>query len=257
MAERRWLRPRPWIAYDKGGYPIDEPHVYDPSGYGWVKEIESHWTVIRDELLAVVGAEKDTLKAYPDPEKVNRPAAWKTAGLMYWTFVSDRYTERFPQTWEILKRVPALTSASLLLLEPNSTIKPHVGDTNAMLRCHLGLVIPAPAPRCGLRVRDTVLSWEEGRVFMFNDAHEHTAWNNTDQARYILSFDVIRPEFAGMERWVAASVLGNIYLDILAQRHALVRRAMKVSLMESMMRRASKSFFYVLSATGRSLYNLL
>lgn len=248
---------RPWIAYDKDGYPIDEPSIYDTSGCPWVPYVESHWMEIREELVRAIERQEETLLPYPDPEKTNRPKAWRTAGLMYWTFASDRYARVFPRTWEILSKIPHLTSASLLLLEPNSTIKPHVGDTNAMFRCHLGLIVPAPAPRCGFRVRDVVLSWEEGKIFMFNDAHEHTAWNNTPEPRYILSFDVMRPEFRGMERWVATSVLGNIYLDVVSQRNAAVRQLRRLPGGEPVLRKMSQALFYVLSVTGRPLYNLL
>jgi ornithine lipid ester-linked acyl 2-hydroxylase len=176
---------------------------------------------------------------------------------MYWTFESDKYVSMFPKTWELLRSVPNLTSASLLLLEPGSTIKPHVGDTNAMVRCHMGLIVPAPAPRCGLRVRDSTLSWEEGRIFMFNDAHEHTAWNNTDKVRYILSFDVMRPEFIGMERWVSSQVLGNIFFDVMCQRREWLRKLSANKLTQRFLRSLSKLFFRTLIAFRLPLYNLL
>ena len=46
---------------------------------------------------------------------------------------------------------------------------------------------------------------------MFCDAQRHTAFNNTDQRRFICIFDVIRPEYAAQTnhvcRWVLAQVL--------------------------------------------------
>lgn len=250
-------REKPWTTYDGRPHPAHEPHLYDPAQFPWVAALEAEWTTIRDELRAVLGATDDVLLPYPDPTKTNRRGAWKTAGLMYWTFPSDKYIAMFPRTWAILQRIPELTSASLLLLEPHSTIKPHLGDTNAMVRCHMGLVVPAPAPRCGLRVKETTLSWEEGRVFMFNDAHEHTAWNNTDQARYILSFDVLRPEFRGMERWVSSRVLGNIFVDVMLTRHAWLRRVFGNKAGEALLRRLAYPFFRTLIALRLPLYDLL
>ena len=246
----------PWIAYDVYGFDHNEPHVFNPGDFEWVERIESQWQVIRDELLSVVEREQ-VLLPYPDAEKTNRKGAWKTAGMMYWTFRSMRYISRFPKTWALLKTIPNLSSASMLLLEPNSTIKLHVGDTNAMVRCHMGLVVPAPAPRCGLRVKDHTFSWEEGRIFMFNDAHEHTAWNNTNQDRYILSFDVIRPEFRGMEKWVSSQVLGNIYFDIQLQRRAWLRKIASNKAVENALRRTTKVFFRTLIALRLPLFNLL
>lgn len=257
VAQATRARTRPWVAYDKGGYPAAEAHRFNPADFDWVGRIESQWKVVRDELIQVRKVQRDALLPYPDAGMTTRKGAWKTAGLMYWTFKSDKYIDMFPRLWSILQTIPNLTSASLLMLEPMSTIKPHVGDTNAVVRCHMGLIVPAPAPRCGLRVKDTTFSWEEGRIFMFNDAHEHTAWNNTDEERYILSFDVIRPEYRGMERWVSSQVLGNIFFDVMASRHAWLRRLSSSKPATAVLRRLSKLFFRTLIALRLPLYNLL
>lgn len=45
---------------------------------------------------------------------------------------------------------------------------------------------------------------------MFCDAHEHTAFNNSDKIRIILQFDVIRPEYASVSTLVSARVLASI-----------------------------------------------
>jgi aspartyl/asparaginyl beta-hydroxylase (cupin superfamily) len=251
------MKHKPWTTYDGRHIAADEPQTYDPRDFDWVPRVEAQWQTIRDELFAVLASEPDFLLPYPDPTKTDRHAAWRTAGLMYWTFASDRYIRLFPRTWAILQTVPQLTSASLLLLQARSTIKPHVGDTNAMVRCHMGLVVPALAPRCGLRVKDTVLSWEHGRIFMFNDAHEHTAWNNTDEDRYILSFDVMRPQYAGMRRWVSSRVLGNIFVDVRLNRSQRFRRWFGNPLGEYCMRRVGYLMFSVMMALRLPLYRLL
>jgi aspartyl/asparaginyl beta-hydroxylase (cupin superfamily) len=248
---------KPWTTYDGNRIAADEPQTYDPRQFSWVAGVESKWETIRDELRDVLARDPDFLLPYPDPTKTDRSAAWRTAGLMYWTFESDRYVSLFPKTWAILKSVPNLTSASLLLLQARSTIKPHVGDTNAMMRCHMGLVVPAPAPRCGLRVKDTVLSWEHGKIFMFNDALEHTAWNNTDEDRYILSFDVMRPEYVAARRWVSARVLGNIFVDVRLNRSPSFRRWFGSPLGEYFMRRFGYLLFGVLMNLRLPLYRLL
>ena len=210
-------RPRPWTTYDTRGHPAHEPHVYDPAAFDWVPRVEAQWTVIRDELRSAIGEQDGVLQSYPDPNMTNRKGAWKTAGLMYWTMKSRKNIARFPKTWEIFRNIPNLTSCSLHLLEPHSTIKPHIGDTDAMMRCHMGLIVPAPLPRCGFRVGDQTTSWTEGKVFIFNDACEHTAWNNTDQNRYVISFDLMRPEFFPQRYWIAAQILGKIHIEVMYQ----------------------------------------
>jgi beta-hydroxylase len=44
-----------------------------------------------------------------------------------------------------------------------------------------------------MRVSDQVTSWEEGRLLVFDETHEHEVWNDTDQNRVVLLFYVVRP----------------------------------------------------------------
>jgi aspartyl/asparaginyl beta-hydroxylase (cupin superfamily) len=120
--------------------------------------------------------------------------------------------------------VPNICAISFNLLEPNTTIKPHNGDTNAIIRCHMGLEVPAAAPRCAFRVGSEIRSWEDGKFLMFCDAHEHTAWNNTERRRYILVVDVMRPEYVALKRRVSSRVLASISLQIYYQRFAWLKR---------------------------------
>lgn len=217
---------RPWLSDNNKPYPAEKPVLYDPSNYDFVRYVESNWHIVRDELLASIQAPGDheEFRPYHDLEKVNRAAVWKTMGLMYWTMVSEKNVGLFPKTWEVFRKIPNITSCSLHILEPHATIKPHNGDTDAMLRCHMGLIVPAPLPRCGFRVANELVSWEEGKVFIFNDAREHTAWNNTEQNRYILSFDVMLPEYAKQKYWVASQVLGKINIEVAYQHVAWLRQ---------------------------------
>ncbi len=219
-------RGRPWLSDDGVPYPHDQPNYYDPARHAFVSRVEAQWTVIRDELLAAIGEDRriQEFKAYEDLEKTNKTAAWKTAGLMYWTMKSKKNIDKFPKTWDVFKDIPNLSSCSLHLLEPHGTIKEHIGDTDAMMRCHMGLIVPAGLPRCGFRVEQESVAWEEGKVFIFNDACAHTAWNNTEHDRYVISFDIMRPEFARRRFWVAAQVLGKIQIEVLYQHVPWLRK---------------------------------
>tara|TARA_R110000737_G_scaffold308079_1_gene316087 strand:+ start:209 stop:979 length:771 start_codon:yes stop_codon:yes gene_type:complete len=246
---------RPWTSYDDEPMAESEPDFFDKHQFPWVKTLEENWQTIREEVDRVFENQDGALESYKDLEKVNRKGAWKTAGLMYWTFVSDRYTELFPKTWALLKDIPELSSASVLLLEPNSTIRPHIGDTNAILRCHMGIKVPAAAPRCGFKVNNRTVSWEEGSIFMFNDAKLHTAWNNTSENRFVLSFDVMRPEFSKKRKWVSSVVLGNIFLDVSYQHHQWLNKYASHRWVRKILRKLSQLFFRTLIALRAPLYN--
>lgn len=216
----------PWLSDCGAPYSHRLPGLYDPGQFDFVKVVESQWRVIQGELLQVIEKTEAAreFRPYQDLEKTDKDAAWKTAGLMYWTIPSKKNISLFPKTWEIFRRIPNLTSCSIHLLEPHATIKPHIGDTDAMYRCHMGLIVPAQLPRCGFRVGSEKVSWEEGKIFIFNDAYNHTAWNNTNSNRYVISFDVMRTEYAAKKHWIASQVLGKIFVEVMYQHKAWLRR---------------------------------
>jgi len=212
--------------FSEGGTPFtgSEPFYFDTAPFAWVKDLEQNWTVIRDELELLLKEHASQLVPYANGSMMSRPNQWRTFGMMFWTLPGRSNRQRCPRTWALIRKIPNLCAASFNLLEPNTTIKPHHGDTNAIIRCHLGIRIPAPAPRCGFRVGSEVRSWEEGKMLMFCDAHEHTAWNNSSQQRYILVLDVMRPEFANRRIHVASRVLASIGVSIFYHRFDWMRR---------------------------------
>lgn len=238
-------QPLPWLSDGDAPYSHAEAGLYDPKEFPWVPYVESHWQTIRDELLAVLAEHENYLDPYPDLTKTNKKDVWKTTGLIYWTLKSRKNIKQFPKTWEIMRKLPNLTACSLNKLEPQSTIKPHIGDTNAMFRCHMGLVVPGKAPRCGLRVGKEITCWEEGKVLIFNDAYEHTAWNNTDGDRYIISFDIMRPEFARKDCWTAAQVLGKIFVEVIYQHKTWLRKYFSAEWQQRLFTRIAKFTFHM------------
>ncbi len=219
------LRPKkPWFSHDGGSFEGAEPFYFETSGFPWVARIEQHWETIRDELVGLANEHNDSLQPYANTSMISRPKSWKTFGLMFWSIVTRKNCIKAPKTWALLKTIPNITAASFNLLEPGATIKPHNGDTNAIIRCHLGLVVPGTAPQCAFRVGSEIRGWEEGKFLMFCDAHEHTAWNNTNQLRYILVVDVMRPEYAARSRAISARVLASINMQICYQNFEWLRR---------------------------------
>jgi aspartyl/asparaginyl beta-hydroxylase (cupin superfamily) len=216
--------PRPWFAEEGTAFTGTEPFFFNPGDFPWTRKVEENWQTIRDELYALLAADESNLEPYANVAMTSRPNQWKTFGMMFWTIKKESHVQKCPKTWALLKDVPNICAISFNLLEPNTTIKPHHGDTNAIIRCHMGLEVPASAPRCAFRVGTETVSWNEGKFLMFCDAYEHTAWNNSDRRRYILVVDIMRPEYVEQKRSVACRVLASIKLAIYYQRHAWLRR---------------------------------
>ena len=137
---------------------------------------------------------------------------------MFWSRMHKSKLEAFPQTAALLNKIPNLVGASINRLKAGAEITLHKGETNAIYRCHLGLVVPGSLPQIGFRVNNQEVCWQEGKLFAFCDAHQHTAWNHTDQDRYILLLDVIRPEFAKQKYGVCCTVLSLNTLHLMAER---------------------------------------
>jgi ornithine lipid ester-linked acyl 2-hydroxylase len=213
-----------WFNYNEGTFKGSEPFYFDTSNFPWVKQLESQWHVIYDELMALVKEHEDSLTPYPNREMTTKLNKWKTFGFMFWTIKSSNNCKKCPETWKLLKKIPDLLAGSFSLLEAGTTIKPHQGDTNAIIRCHLGLKIPAPAPQCAFRVGNETRSWKEGEMLMFCDAHTHTAWNNTSEKRYIMILDIMRPEYASQTKTICSRVLAAIYLEIAYQRLQFLKK---------------------------------
>ena len=82
------------------------------------------------------------------------------------------------------------------MLKPRTRIPPHTGVTNTRAIIHLPLIVP---PGCGFRVGGETRTWEEGVAFAFDDTIEHEAWNDGDDLRAVLIFDVWNPHLSERE----------------------------------------------------------
>jgi aspartyl/asparaginyl beta-hydroxylase (cupin superfamily) len=82
-------------------------------------------------------------------------------------------------------------------LRPHTRIPPHTGVANTRLVMHLPLILP---PACGFRVGSETRDWKIGEAWVFDDTIEHEAWNDSDEIRIILIFDIWNPLLSATER---------------------------------------------------------
>jgi beta-hydroxylase len=86
-----------------------------------------------------------------------------------------------------------MKTAFFSILAPGKRLPPHRGPYKGVLRLHLGLLVPQPRERCGIRVANEVRHWDEGKALIFDDTFEHEAWNETGGVRVVLFVDLVRP----------------------------------------------------------------
>lgn len=218
MFDQPPARATPWYMIHGGRYEGVEPPFFDPENHPWVRTLEENWTTIRDEILSLLARRDERLEPYFNKAMVFPPRSWKTLGFYFWKYRIHKNCRECPETTRILESIPNMTAGSLSVLEPHANINPHQGDTNAIIRVHLGLVIPDSLPDCGFQVGREIRAWEEGKAMLFLDAMTHSAWNQSDRRRLVLIVDVMRPEFASQTDDICTHVLASTVLQMLYQR---------------------------------------
>lgn len=188
-----------------------EPSFIKPDEFDWASELKANGPLIKDELFNYLS--KHDLKSYFASSMVSRNNSWRTISLKTWSIELFKNQKEFPITNALIKKYPQIISASFNLLEPNSKILPHCGDTNAIYRCHLGLEIPEGLPNCGFKVRDENRAWENNEWIIFMDAYNHEAFNNSTKERYIFLLDVLRDDFSSQKKQVCATVLSSLFIQ--------------------------------------------
>jgi len=173
----------------------DQP-VLDNSQFPFLAEFEREWKTVLAEVQPML-AQRTMIPAFheisPDQMKISKNQSWKVLVLFGFGTRSESNCRRCPKTSEMLARVPGLQSAWFSIIEPGYHIPAHRGVTKGILRAHLGLKVPQAAERCRMRVGDAVVSWQPGKIFVFDDLYEHEVWNETGEERIILLFDFDRP----------------------------------------------------------------
>ncbi|HXH20135.1 MAG TPA: aspartyl/asparaginyl beta-hydroxylase domain-containing protein [Chitinophagales bacterium] len=185
------------------------PCFYPAHLFPEVEPLKKNWKAIRDEVLTYErqhGLIKG-LNTYSPPE-LSSEVSWSNIYLENFTWRFHKNRKYFPVTCAALDKIPNCTLAAISVLSPHSTIMPHYGDTNGIIRCHLGLVIPDKHPVCGIRVGKEEMGWAEGETLFFTEAHQHTTWNNSDKRRYVLVVDIIPQGLAERKSELCSKVLG-------------------------------------------------
>ncbi len=198
---------------------LAEVEFHDRSQFPGLDELEARTGEIRAEFEALVASEAAELVPYiqyPDNvplrqwKELNRNKQWTAIHLVQNGRRVEANARHCPRTLEAVAAFPqpevegASPNAMFSLLAPRTRIPPHTGVANTRLVCHLPLIVP---PDCGFRVGGTTVEWTEGQAFVFDDTIEHEAWNDSDQLRVVLIFDLWAPALTESERGAVAAII--------------------------------------------------
>lgn len=197
--------------------PADE--FFDDHHFPWFADLAKQTGVIRDELLALVANSDKAMQPYVRMDKgtpvnkwseLDHSLDWGAFFLWEYGVPNEAVLEQCPQTRAALEAVPRAIlpgrapSVFFSLLKPHTHIPPHTGVSNTRAIIHLPLIVPEG---CGFRVGGETRQWVEGQPFAFDDTIEHEAWNNSDELRAILIFDVWNPHLSVVEQ----EMIGRFY----------------------------------------------
>ena len=195
---------------------------YDRAHFPWLAELEAATDTIRDELAVVMREDQAKFAPYiqykpGDPvnqwTELNHSPAWSTFFLWRDGVRQEANCARCPNTTALLERLPLAhqrgygPTAMFSVLAPNTHIPPHTGSANTRLIVHLPLILPE---RCSFRVGNETRDWKMGDAWVFDDTIEHEAWNNSDQIRVILIFDVWNPLLSAAERELVEAMMSAL-----------------------------------------------
>ena len=180
--------------------------------FEWVPAFEKFTPDIRAEMIAALGEASDGFTPYVQYQpgepvnqwaELNHSRNWTAFHLFRGGEPVHDNLARCPRTIEALRLVDQVhlagtcPNAMFSVLQPKAHIPPHHGESNARLVAHLPLVVP---DNCLFRVGYDNRRWTEGEVLIFDDTIEHEAWNESDQIRVVLIFDVWNPLLTAEER---------------------------------------------------------
>ncbi len=186
----------------------------DVSEIKGIKELEEKSAVVFNELEDYL--KKNVLESQFNVTMVESPKTWKVRSLRVWGVEMYDVQKYFPETLKLLSEIDGVINIGFNLLEFNAVIKPHCGDTNAVIRCHLGLQIPEENENCAIKVNNEIKNWQQGKVIGFMDAYNHEAWNRTNEKRIILLFDVLKPEYISQKNKIGGVVISSLYIQQIA-----------------------------------------
>ena len=194
---------------------------FDREQFPWMDTLEAATDDIRGELKALLEAGLPGFAPYIQYAPgtpvnqfgtLNHSSKWSSLWLWKDGQPQADAIAQCPKTAAVLEALPLADqpgfapTALFSALAPHTRIPPHTGSTNTRLLVHLPLVLPGPA---GFRVGNEVREWTMGEAWAFDDTIEHEAWNDADEIRVILIFDIWNPLLSPAERELVCRLLAT------------------------------------------------
>jgi hypothetical protein len=204
-------------------YNGNHKNFYHPDQFKELNILKENWIEIRNEIINYeknIGFKGASFKSSPDVTG----SEWNVIYLKSFNLDYHKNKKKFPFLISLIDKIPNSVFAAISVIPPNTTIEPHYGDTNGIVRCHLGIIIPESYPKIGIRVGNEEMGWEEGKIISFINVQEHSVWNKSDKKRYIVMIDIVPQPISHLINKICVKGLASQSFIILYRKLWIVRK---------------------------------
>lgn len=153
----------------------------------------SQRAIILNEYLDVLKRkELNNIKDFYKTKKhINADDKWKAEPLILYNYLFKENSDKCPQTFQLVSKIPGCCAALFSVLEPGKYISPHKGIYKGIYRCLFTLQLEENAD-CWIRVNDVKTYFKEGSIIIFDETAEHEVSNSSTGNRVALYLDIQR-----------------------------------------------------------------
>ncbi|MCA3003280.1 MAG: aspartyl/asparaginyl beta-hydroxylase domain-containing protein [Rhodocyclaceae bacterium] len=218
LGRKRRFEARPMTFF----YPnLPAIEFFDRQLFPWLDAFEASTEELREEWMRILAMEASLVPYVnyaPDVPlnqwaELNNSPQWSAFHIYQEGKLVAANAAKCPMTVSLLATAPQpiqvnrTPSAMFSLLKAKTRIPPHTGVSNVRLVTHVPLIVPE---KCGFRVGNETREWVPGRAWVFDDTIEHEAWNESDEPRAVLIFDVWHPQLTEAERTLITALAAGL-----------------------------------------------
>ncbi|MGB3591797.1 MAG: aspartyl/asparaginyl beta-hydroxylase domain-containing protein [Nonlabens sp.] len=208
-----------WFSHRNPRYGGSFPEYFEPGEFPWAIDVERKAAQITQEVLEYLDNKRTPFNKYFNKVLTNFPNDWELVFFRFWGKQLQPLSQ-LPTLNTIFKNNDQLLSLGISKLAAGAAIKPHAGDSNAYVRCHLPIIVPDRSRQCFIEVNGKPRMWKKGKLLIFCDAYEHRAVNLLETDRIVLIFDVLLPHFAHNREYLIKDVRTSLF----TQRYPILQR---------------------------------
>jgi beta-hydroxylase len=165
-------------------------YFYDPLQFEWTKILEKEYPTIKKEWARWPKFLRTPI-SHRQQSKLKEIKSWDLVSLMYREKPVWYLKYFFPSTYSLINKLPIFENLGFSTIYPGGKITKHCGWTDKIVRVHLAIDTNTnSALHCGNDSR----SLKNGEILIFEDGHDHWAYNYGDRERTVLLFDVLKED---------------------------------------------------------------